>query len=79
VDPSAYLLSRELMTEQVYPVPTRVEPTEARTTPVVFEDWKVADGWIEAPWIKAGYGERKVLGIDCEMVSPPNLVIWMVD
>lgn len=68
-DPTVYLMSQELMTEHAYPVPTRVpNSTQSAPTPN-FEDWQVADGWIEAPWIKAGYGTRKVLGIDCEMVS----------
>lgn len=60
-------MSHELLTEHAYPVPTRVAATapEAPT----FEDWKRDDGWIEAPWKKEGYGTKRVLGIDCEMVS----------
>lgn len=68
LDPTAYLMSQELMIEHAYPIPTRLPyPTEASTSST-FDDWKVADGWIEAPWAKTGYGTRKVLGIDCEMV-----------
>jgi RNA exonuclease 1 len=67
-DPSVYLLSPEQMAEQAYPLPSPIPSSPSESTSVSFEDWKRADGWIEAPWQKPGYGTRKVLGIDCEMV-----------
>ncbi|KAL8279273.1 hypothetical protein RQP46_008310 [Phenoliferia psychrophenolica] len=64
-DPSAYLLTREQMTEQAYPVPSPL-PDAPLDSPT-FEDWTRPDGWIEAPFVKPGPGPRQVLGLDCEM------------
>lgn len=67
-DPTAYLLSSELMNEQAYPLPSplpTVLPTSGASAD--FFLWKRADGWIEAPYQKAS-GNRKVLALDCEMV-----------
>lgn len=66
-DPSVYLLTRDQMTEQAYPVPSPA-PDSPINSPT-FEDWKRPDGWIEAPYLKPNGGQRKVLGLDCEMVS----------
>jgi RNA exonuclease 1 len=57
------------MTEQAYPVPSPIPSPLPTKDTFTFEDWKRPDGWIEAPWKKAAPGIRKVLGIDCEMVS----------
>lgn len=69
-DPTAYLLSRELMLEQAYPIPSILPNPLPEKTPSGFKVWQRSDGWIEAPYSKKiGNGPRKVLGIDCEMVS----------
>ncbi|GAA5948990.1 hypothetical protein JCM21900_003164 [Sporobolomyces salmonicolor] len=69
-DPSVYLLSREQMLEQAYPVPSPLSSplsTEPSTN-LTFEDWQRPDGWVEAPYQPHQPGTiRKVLGLDCEM------------
>lgn len=68
-DPSIYLLTPEQMAEQAYPAPSPIPSPLPTQETYSFEDWKRPDGWIEAPWKKAAPGIKKVLGIDCEMVS----------
>ncbi|GAA5902806.1 hypothetical protein JCM5296_002887 [Sporobolomyces johnsonii] len=69
-DPSVYLLSREQMLEQAYPVPSPLSsplPTDPSPT-FTFADWQRPDGWVEAPYQPLQPGTiRKVLGLDCEM------------
>ncbi|GAA6034983.1 hypothetical protein JCM8097_002129 [Rhodosporidiobolus ruineniae] len=69
-DPSVYLLSRDQMLEQAYPLPSALPsplPTDANPT-FAFEDWKRADGWIEAPYQPKREGQpTRALGLDCEM------------
>lgn len=56
------------MLEQAYPVPTSTN-NQVIENSTFDKNWMRSDGWIEAPFLKLGYGTRKVLGIDCEMVS----------
>lgn len=60
-------MTGEQLLEQAYP-PTTPQPSEPVAKPT-FADWQRPDGWIEAPYTALGFGQRKVLGIDCEMVS----------
>ena len=70
VDPSVYLMSEALMTEHAYPVPSPLPSPLPEKSATGFAAWRREDGWIEAPWQKKqAYGSKKVLGIDCEMVS----------
>lgn len=74
-DPSVYLLSPEQMAEQAYPTPSPRPsplPTDLDAT-FSFDDWKKADGWIEAPFLPEKEGPKRVLGLDCEMVRPLSL------
>ena len=58
------------MTEHAYPVPSPLPSPLPEKSETGFAAWKRADGWIEAPWQeKQAYGSKRVLGIDCEMVS----------
>ncbi|TNY23327.1 ribonuclease H [Rhodotorula diobovata] len=68
-DPSVYLLSPDQMAEQAYPTPSPRPsplPTDVNAT-FSFEDWKKADGWVEAPYLPEKEGPKRVLGLDCEM------------
>ncbi|GAA5998067.1 RNA exonuclease [Rhodotorula paludigena] len=68
-DPSVYLLNREQMAEQAYPTPSPLPsplPTDLNPT-FSFDDWKRADGWVEAPYQPEREGPKRVLGLDCEM------------
>ncbi|BGP37396.1 hypothetical protein JCM10450v2_001305 [Rhodotorula kratochvilovae] len=68
-DPTVYLLSPEQMSEQAYPTPSPLPsplPTDPNPT-FSFDDWKKADGWIEAPYLPEREGPKRVLGLDCEM------------
>ena len=73
-DPSAYLLTNDQMTEHAYPVPSALPDSPLNA--LNFEDWKRSDGWIEAPFVKASGGQRKVLGLDCEMVCSPTQILF---
>lgn len=78
-DPTAYLLSNELMNEQAYPLPSPLpSPLPVGTSIYDFELWKRADGWIEAPYQSPAHGNRKVLALDCEMVRSisPQFCLW---
>ncbi|GAA5973295.1 hypothetical protein JCM11641_003057 [Rhodosporidiobolus odoratus] len=69
-DPAVYLLSRDHMLEQAYPNPSPLpSPLPTNTNPrFSFEDWKRADGWIEAPYQPKKDGQKtRALGLDCEM------------
>ncbi|GAA5822345.1 hypothetical protein JCM3770_000527 [Rhodotorula araucariae] len=68
-DPTVYLLSPEQMSEQAYPTPSPLpSPLPADPNPTFsFDDWKKADGWIEAPYLPEQEGPKRVLGLDCEM------------
>lgn len=70
-DPSVYLLNREQMAEQAYPTPSPLpSPLPTNLNPTFsFDDWKRADGWVEAPYQPEREGPKRVLGLDCEMVS----------
>ncbi|KAK4046506.1 para-aminobenzoate synthase, (PABA) [Microbotryomycetes sp. JL201] len=65
-DPAVYLLTREQMEDQAYPVPSR-SPKDGDRESMIFDNWKRSDGWIEAPWQKPVDGPKTVLGLDCEM------------
>ncbi|BGP19018.1 hypothetical protein JCM10213_009273 [Rhodosporidiobolus nylandii] len=69
-DPAVYLLNRDQMLEQAYPQPSPLPsplPTDPNPT-FSFEDWKRADGWIEAPYQPKREGQKtRALGLDCEM------------
>lgn len=61
------------MFEQNYPTPTTLPsplPSSSSSSTVDFEKWKRDDGWVEAPYVPLEEGNlRRVLGLDCEMVS----------
>lgn len=60
------------MADQAYPIPSAL-PDALSTDPnatFTFEDWQRADGWVEAPYLaERADAPKRVLGIDCEMVS----------
>ncbi|GAA5829121.1 hypothetical protein JCM11251_004132 [Rhodosporidiobolus azoricus] len=69
-DPSVYLLSRDQMLEQAYPLPSPLpSPLPTNPSPTFsFDDWKRPDGWVEAPYQPKREGVPvRALGLDCEM------------
>ncbi|GAA5871860.1 hypothetical protein JCM8547_003290 [Rhodosporidiobolus lusitaniae] len=69
-DASVYLLSRDQMLEQAYPLPSPLpSPLPTDVNPYfTFDDWKRADGWVEAPFQPKREGQTtRALGLDCEM------------
>lgn len=85
IDPAIYLLRPEDFPEHGYIVPTYAFDVDSRVIPqgskivkqghsqLPFEQWKRSDGLIETPQTTSVDGPPpllKILGIDCEMVSP---------